>query len=212
MNQFLIFQITIFWTVVFLTISAYSQNNFETLEPLTYEQELQYWDLGPSDEDEGARLPSWCVEYREWELEDGITIWARYVSDGKNTVILEDEFFNPIILKNSQLSKEDSILLKNIQKTKKKIPGKVKAHWDEKSAQEFIDSLCRKWELADGRIIEARWVSVEENSILLYDMFGKYIEVKTKELSKKDAKFQKELWHKQLRQDRKEKAKERKQR
>lgn len=209
MKKSFVFQIAPVLLALPLTVPVYSQE----IEGALPEEEIpQTWDLGPSDEDEDARLPSWCVEYREWELEDGITIWARYVADGKNTVILEDEFFNPIILKNSQLSKEDAVLLKNIQKAKKKLPGKVKAHWDEKSAQEFIDSLCRKWELADGRIIEARWVSVEENSILLYDMFGKYIEVKTKELSKKDAKFQKELWHKQVRKERKERAEKRKQR
>lgn len=193
MNKNYAFQIPVFLIVSFLTVSAYSQTDFETLRPLTKDEELQYWDLA----------------YREWELADGTKIWAQYVSVGKNTIILKNEDQEPVILKTWELSKEDA---KFQREQWKKSHGKVKAHWDEESAQEFLDESYREWELANGTKIDARYESVEENSILLYTIDGNYIKLKTKELSKEDIKFQKYLWQKQLRKDRQKRAEKRKQR
>lgn len=188
MKKIFAFQIALFLTLFFLTAP-------------TYPQEVKgLWD-------EEAVQEYYNQNYREWELADGTKIWAQYVTVGKNTIILKDENFHPIILKTWELSKEDA---KFQREQWKKNHGKVKAHWDEESAQEFLDGLSREWVLADGTKLWAYYKSVEENAIVLIDEDGKSIRLKTKELSKEDAAFQRKKWNQHLRDVRKEKAKERK--
>ena len=192
MKKNFILQIALFLAVVFLAISAYSQKQFRTLGPLTEEEELRYWDQA----------------FRDWELADGTTIWAQYMGVEKNAIILKDENQQPIILKTWELSKEDAKFQREMWK---KHHGEPQGGWDEKSAQDRIDGEYREWELADGTKIWASYEAVKRNEIILR-VDGKNKTFKTRELSKKDAVFQRKKWNQHLREMRKERAEKRKQR
>ena len=148
-------------------------------------------------------------QYREWELADGTKIRAQYMGVEKNAIILRDENMQPIILKTWELSKEDARFQREMWK---KHHGEPQGGWDEKNAQKRIDRQYREWELADGTKIFAQYKDVGKNTILLVDLDGNPIVLKTKELSKEDAAFQRQKWDQHLRDVRKERAEKRKQR
>lgn len=147
--------------------------------------------------------------FREWELADGTKIWAKYMGVGKNTIILTNEDYQPVILKTRDLNKEDAKFQREMWK---KHHGEPQGGWDEKSAQERIDRHYREWELADGTKVFAQYKGVGKNTILLVDLEGNPVILKIKELSKEDAAFQRKKWNQHLREMRKERAEERKQR
>ena len=79
---------------------------------------------------------------------------------------------------------------------------------NQRKALEIAD--YREWELADGTKLWAKYNSVEKGEIVLEQYDGQLKTLKTKELSKKDAKFQISEWQKQVREERKERAQKRK--
>ncbi len=81
---------------------------------------------------------------------------------------------------------------------------------NQRKALEIMD--YREWELADGTKLWAKYDSVVEGGIVLKEYDGQTKTLKTKELSKKDAKFQIDEWKKHVREERKERAQKRKER
>ena len=190
MNKNYAFQIVSFWMVLCLSLSFYPREVKGDWNMESAENYLEH-------------------QYREWKLADGTTLWAKYDSVGKNTIILVDEDFHPIILKTWELSKEDAKFQRDMWK---KYHGKVQGNWNEESAQRRKDREYREWELADGTKIFAQYKDVGKNTILLVDIEGAPVILKTSDLSKEDAVFQRKQWNKHLKEERKERAEKRKQR